>query len=366
MDPDDPPIVIRPDAYTSFGAPEGSTFCFITAPLWAERFVVECGDRYGGYVMETWHDDEDLARLLTRLPEHAHVFVVAPGRLISSPRQEELGARKVICMPCGSTPVSPEALARFLVTFEETDPHDQERRASGFFDALEEADYVDIVDERYGTTATLEYARRECIWNQQAGPVEWGEQQIAPAGELSVLPADVMSFDASRRLPLDGELALRGWPIVHRGSTPYDCADQNRLFHMLEPLRDHPVMIAIEDGLIIDHKPTAPEVFSAAGALEELFESDDRYRLVWEVGFGINTKFEIVPGNLGMNEVYGGRDGVVHIGIGLTPFTTYAPIVICPGASVWTDAGAFLLGGRPTQTRRIVRRKSPTCGCQEY
>ena len=45
-----------------------------------------------------------------------------------------------------------------------------------------------------------------------------------------------------------------------------------------------------------------------------------------------------------MNEVYGGTEGCLHWGLGLTPYTQYHLDIISPGTTVYTDAGEVVLG----------------------
>jgi hypothetical protein len=311
--------------------------------------------------MRTWEPGEDLVDVLDSLPEPAHVLVAAPGRLVTSPPPERIGRRKLVCFPAASTPLDPAAFAHYLSAFAATDPAALERRADAFFTAVGDAEALRIVDERHGTAATFDHLDEGYAWNQQAGPVDWGEQQIAPAGELSVLPADVMGFDPTRRLAIDGELALAGTPIVHGGAAPYDLDDQERRYRALATAADHPVILSVEAGVIVDHKATDASCAPAAEALAVLFDEDERYRIVLELGVGIHPDVALQPGNRSMNEVHGPGDGVVHLGIGLTPDTTYAPIVVCPDTTIRTADGAFVAGAR--RRRSLSRTKAVSCGC---
>ena len=92
-----------------------------------------------------------------------------------------------------------------------------------------------------------------------------------------------------------------------------------------------------------------------------LFAEDERYRVVWEFGIGLNTEVVPQPGNCGMNEVAGGGDGTLHLGFGLTPATAYALTFGCQGTELLDDRGRHLCGGKPV--RRLLRRRSADCGC---
>jgi hypothetical protein len=172
----------------------------------------------------------------------------------------------------------------------------------------------------------------------------------------------VTASSISRRLALDGELTLRGTPIVHGGSAPYDPGDQEYLYQALRHLEEAALTLVVADGVIVEHQATDPASRPAADALDRLFGQDERYRTVFEIGFGIHPDLELQPGNRAVNEVHGGRSGIFHLGIGLTPVTTYAPIVLCPDTTVRTDDGRFVAGARPD--RGPIRRvKSASCGC---
>src|SRR5262249_1546605 len=156
----------------------------------------------------------------------------------------------------------------------------------------------------------------------------------------------------------------RGEPIVHAGydTDPTLAWEQARLYERLAALRRHPVVIEVAAGVVTGCRAgsPAPEAARATRALDELFAADIRYRTVWELGFGINTGMSVVAANCGMNEVFGGTSGVVHLGLGLTPFTRFALTFLCPDTAVLDGAGATLLGStsdRPaTGSRGRLRR----------
>jgi len=81
--------------------------------------------------------------------------------------------------------------------------------------------------------------------------------------------------------------------------------------------------------------------------LEHMFAVDSRYRIVWEIGHALNVSLDILPGNHAMNEVYGGVEGCLHWGLGLTPFTQYHLDIISPYTSVIGGATGDVLLGTP-------------------
>ena len=87
------------------------------------------------------------------------------------------------------------------------------------------------------------------------------------------------------------------------------------------------------------------EAGRSGSPLEALFRIDSRYRKVWELGFAINTRHELLPGNTAMNETFGGTAGTLHFGLGLTPYTQYHLDIICPLTRVLSDRDEELIGG---------------------
>src|SRR5205823_2967146 len=132
--------------------------------------------------------------------------------------------------------------------------------------------------------------------------------------------------------------------------------------------------VEVEDGLITHCRAgtPAPEGVRAAAALNDLLAAESGYRTVWELGFGINVAMSVVPANCGLNEVYGGTDGVVHLGLGLTPFTRFALTFLSPATRLVDGTGETLLGNAIGQVAsgqadggrcRIRRTREASCGC---
>jgi hypothetical protein len=305
--------------------------------------------------------------LATEVPDGAHVLVVCPDRFLTSPGEDVLGDRQLAVLPAGSTPLTARQIRHFLAAAELTDVSAQAATAARFFDAVERTELVRIVDPRHGTEAVFRPAAADYVWNQQAGPLEPGEQQIVPAGELSVLPVEITDFDADVSMAVTGTLTLHGWPIVHRADVPSDLADQAELFAALRGLAASPVVVEVDHGVIQSHRALAEGGRRAAAALDKLFTEDPRYRTLWELGFGINAELRQLPENCGPNEVYGGPAGAFHLGLGLTPWTRFALTFSCPGSTVTDADGTVLLGGDRAGAapgrRRLSRRFSASCGC---
>jgi hypothetical protein len=339
-------IIIRPSRYRQFGAAEGSVFCLVTNTSISEKLVIEDDAAYREHVRISFDPGDSFDDLLARrIPEHAHVLVISPHCFFRSPRPDQIGPRrKLMAMACNSTPTPLDAIAHFLEAMERTDPARQEAFADRFFELGEASDCLEIVDTRHGTRAVFEHLNDAYVWNQQAGPVEWGEQQIVPSGEISVLPIDIVRFDASLRLAVNGEIALHGQAVLHSGTTPYLREDQSRIYNRLARLRDHAAIATVEDGMVTRLDATHPDAEPAVSMLESMFDVDSRYRILWEIGFAINTALEMLPGNFAMNEVHGGTNGALHWGFGLTPFTQYHLDITCFNTQVFGANNELLIG----------------------
>jgi hypothetical protein len=358
-------IVVRPDGCRAFGPP-APAFCLITDSDLANDFVIAEGSSYASTLIVGIGPDDDLGDALgATVPDPADVLVICRRSFLSSPDAALIGARRMIVMPCASTPVSTGQIRYFLTVLESADPGTQVARADAFFAAVGATPGLRLVDAKRGSSCEFDALRSEYVWNQQAGYLGAGEQQIAPPGELSVLPMEITDFDASRRLALDGELVLQGPSIVHAGYDQALAGRQAALYEQLSPLARHPVLFSVEAGAITGCGPGAAtaEAKQLAAVFDELFAADPRYRVIWELGFGINTDMQVVPANCGLNEPFGGTDGVVHIGLGLTPYTEFALTFLCPATALIGGSGAVVLG-RVRPATKLNRIRSASCGCR--
>jgi hypothetical protein len=357
------PIQLSARDFSQFGTP-AEHFRVIVNQASAGLVEAAAGPDGDGVTLEL-PDGVPLADFLNQhVPDGADVLAVCPDQLLSSPGSE-LGRRRLLVLPAGSTPLTAAQVQYFLGVATRGDAQAEAAAAQGFFDRLAEADSVAVVDDEQGTRAKFDPFVAGLVWNQQAGPLEPGEQQIAPAGELSVLPAEITGFDPDGRLPLDGELVLRGWPIVHSTPDADDRADQARIFGAIRSLAAAPIVAEIEGGVITGLRAVDARATAAVEALTELFALDSRYRIVWELGFGINPVLEVRPGNCGPNEVYGGPSGAIHLGIGLMPDTRHALTFAAAGSRLTADDGRTVFGPEPRVAAggRLRRVVSSSCGC---
>ncbi|WP_261554687.1 hypothetical protein [Frankia tisae] len=353
-------LVVDPARIRQFGDPTDTVFCLVTnASLLDDIRLVRTAQYLDYRILEFRGGEDEFARLMREeVPEQAHVLVMSPDCFFQSPPVDVLGPRrKLLGMACNSTPTDRATLRHFLRCVEATDPQAQEDFSDRFFELAERGEALEYRDARHGTAATLRLFDRELVWNQQAGLVDWGEQQIVPAGEISVLPIEIREFGDYLRLPLDGEIVIQGYPILHSGTPSFSRRDQERIHGELWPLHENAVVARVENGLITEMTSPDPAGHGILEMFEALFQVDSRYRIVWEIGHALNTTLDLLPGNHAMNEVYGSSEGCLHWGIGLTPYTQYHLDIISPGTVVTNDLGDVLLG-TPTVTSAMPL-KSP-------
>ncbi len=343
-------LAIRPGRYRQFRSSEGCTFCLVTNSDIVDRFLIEDNGSYTDYRTINYDHEGSFEEILREeIPECSHVFVVSPNTFFRSPNPKVLGSkRKLLAMACNSTPTPLEAIEHFLGVIERTDPQAQIAFAERFFKLGQASERLEIVDERYGTRAIFNHLDDSYEWNLQAGFLEWGEQQISPSGEISVLPADIWDFNPKLRLAINGEIVLQGLPILHSGEPSYLREDQARIFNQLQQIEHHALITSVEQGIVKSLRATHLDAEPAAEMLEAMFAVDSRYRIIWEVGFALNTSLDLLRGNYAMNEVYGGTNGVLHFGLGLTPYTQYHLDLICPRTLVYGEDGKLLLGSPST------------------
>ncbi|WP_180726147.1 hypothetical protein [Paraburkholderia largidicola] len=357
-------ININPSRIRAFGRATETHFVVVTNRSLNETLSIEQNGGYSSYRTVLFEHGQTFADLFKdQIPPRAHVLVISPDVFFQSPPQNMLGAhRKLLAMACNSTPTDIDAIRHFLAVIENTNPEKQQEHIDRFFDLGEKADYLEFSDEKNGTLARFNHLDESYLWSEQAGTLGDGEQQLAPSGEISVLPLRIQDFEENLRLDFNGTIALNGTPILHNGTPSFLRADQARLHGLLSSMSHDAVIATVENGVITsvgaDRAPDNP----AVAALQALFDVDSRYRILWEIGFGINTESRILPGNHAMNETYGGTAGAIHFGIGLTPYTQYHLDIICPNTTVKTSHGDYLIGGKPSS---IHRTRGAGCPCLE-
>ncbi|MEN2990100.1 hypothetical protein WG926_17405 [Tistrella sp. BH-R2-4] len=365
-------IVIDPTRMRQFGAPDGAVFVLVTNEEMAPCFDVRTGPGYAGAETVLFRAGDRFIDMLPHLPERAHILVASPRAFFQSPPSGTVGdGRKLIAMACNSTPTDIETLRHFVAMVEATDPDAQQIMVDRLFHHGERTPWLDFHDARHGTHARFNHLSEAYRWNEQAGILGWGEQQLAPSGEVSVLPLHIWDFDTDLSLDIEGELIIEGRPILHHGAPSYHPADQARIYGRLASIADGPILARVTKGAVTGLEALTPAGRPAVDMLERMFDIDSRYRALWEIGFAVNTALRLYDGNTAMNEVYGGVNGTIHLGLGLTPYTQYHLDIICPHLSVMAADGEVIFGapiaadmGEGTGVvGRMSRERSAACGC---
>lgn len=344
-------VSVHPERLSQFGSAADCNFYLVTNDSFADSFRIEGAAEYLSARVVALKESESFEEAITTLPGPAHILVVSPARFFQSPETDGLGPdRKLLAMACNSTPTTLTEVRHFLKIMEDTSATEQDAFSARFFDLAEQADRLEYANPVTGTVAHLDHFADGLVWNQQAGSLEWGEQQIVPSGEISVLPVEITDFDEKLYLPLEGEITLQGYPILHSGTPSFSRVDQARIHAALAAMEQHPIKAVVEGGHIVSLTAVDPGAEPAVAMLESMFEIDSRYRKVWEIGHALNTSLRILPGNHAMNEVYGGTAGCVHWGLGLTPYTQYHLDIIAPQTIVRSaaDPESILLRGEAT------------------
>jgi hypothetical protein len=343
-------LMVNPARFSQFGQVEDSVFCLVTNPEVVDQISVVQEAPYREYKTVLISDGEDFDQLLLdeTIPQDAHILIISPHRFFRSPEPEVLGPRrKLLAMASNSTPTSLPVIRHFLGVMERTSAQEQTAFSERFFELAESTDHLIYVDERHGTKAVLDHFAEGLVWNQQAGLLDWGEQQLVPSGEISVLPVQIFNFSEDLHLPLEGCFTYRGHPILHAGRPgTFSRHDQARLQREFAELEEHAIVCDVVNGKVTSLRPFETEGKRVAEMFERFFEIDSRYSLVWEIGHALNTSLDILPGNHAMNEVYGGTDGCLHVGLGITPYTQYHLDIILPDITVYTESGAVVLGNK--------------------
>ena len=340
-------IRIQPSDFKNFGDADRSTFCLVTTPEYRDVFTFAEDSKYVDSRVLTIESGDDFAQLLeASIPESAHILVILPSIYFKSPSREVLGnKRKLGVLACYSTPTSVDAIAHFIRIAARTDPALQDRMSEEFFEKGEAAERIRFIDPEYGTEAEFEHLEDNLSWHEQTGFLGWGQQQLFPSGEISVLPVSVFGQNINNQFQLSGKLAFKGRPVLHSGTPSFLPEDQERIYQDLATMESHAVIATLKDGVIMDLEATDPVCEPAKRMLQFMCRVDSRYSSLLEIGFGINTKLELFPGNSAMNEVYGHECGAVHWGLGLIPYTQYHLDIICPGTVVEAKNGKHIIGG---------------------
>ncbi|CAM3690046.1 hypothetical protein KIPE111705_20590 [Kibdelosporangium persicum] len=296
---------------------------FVASPT--VRAAVALDNRDGRRIEELeWNRDDDRARLIARFAELRAEGLSCDVLWIADDEfehflPEHISNVRLAAISFFSSPFSAAALRRYMRIIETCDYANERRIEKALIRCLDVAARIHFRTPVMETHAVFDH-RGATHWFSLNGALERGEQTVLPTGELSVLTDAAGDFSLSTPFALDGELVLRGTPIVHRGNRAVTEAETASAYQAMSTMLEYPVIARVEAGVVVGLRSPVRRHNPFAEALERLFSIDERYRKVHEIGFGTNVACaQLASGNFFPNE----RTPGVHFGFGLgghTPF----------------------------------------------
>jgi hypothetical protein len=290
-----------------------------------------------------------------------HIFCITSDSPFTSPLPDQLADSKLGVLPLFSTGFSVPKLEKALEIIFQLDYGSQYARSKELLSYLTEFDKITFEFGKHQTTLDLSSSGSQTYFFNQSGSIESGRQSVLPNGEVSLLTDGHGRYSSQSRFAMDGEIVLHGYPILHRGHCPCRtiCAQtlceakqpnemnyqaerryvstetQERIFWDLEAMAKYACLARVKDG-VIESMRTFNGSNSFVKRLNRMFESDENYRKIHEIGFGLNPcKGFFYGGNFLPNEMRFG----VHFGLGLTPYTEFHLDLACLPVSVFVRSG---------------------------
>jgi hypothetical protein len=236
---------------------------------------------------------------------------------------------KVACVTVPSALERHAAVIRTLNITQMTDYQEQIETENKLLHALEQSDYIEILDDD-DNSAIFDYRDAE-YWFSLNGVLGFGQQTVLPTGEVSVLAAPSGEYGQHRPFCFNGKLALTGGVLVHQGRDEIPRTETLALYSELDALRESKVIAEVTDGIIGRVVATSSAAKPVEQALDRLFSIDNRYRMIYEVGFGTNVQASPL---LHDNTVCEERHPGIHFGLGLGGFTDFHIDLLCPSLGV--------------------------------
>ncbi|HYO73816.1 MAG TPA: hypothetical protein VEU33_47895 [Archangium sp.] len=328
---------IRPSDFAGvFGKEFGDVFLLVTSPRVRERLQVE---RDSGVELaeQPWEGAHSRSALLARFEElrragrKASVVWIADDEF-EHYSNDELKGIKLAALSSFSAPFTVEALARTLAIVRDTDYQQELEIERSFLEKLDGGKRILFRSASPKAEATLEYQQLQ-HWFSLHGALSFGQQVVAPTGELSMLLNGSGEFDAVSRFPLDGQILLQGQPIVHRGSRTVALDETMKTYDALAAMREQPALVDVRGGEIVGvHPAGGGDAFCRS--LTQFLEREPLYRKIHEIGFGTSLQCKALRAeNFAANERYPG----VHFGLGLGGHTQFHIDLVCTKTDVLVE-----------------------------
>ena len=323
-------LTLRPaDFGPLFGNDLGEVFLLVTSPTVRERLNVESDGELE--LMEyTWTGPESRPMMVERFRElreaqRRGTVVWICDHEFEHYYPEQIAGLKLGAISYFSGSFSTASLSRCLEIIKRTDYSHELELESVFLDYLDRAQRIVFRCERYDTTAKWEHQEAE-HWFSLHGPIDFGQESVLPTGELSALTDESGGYSFHSRFNITGEIVLKGLPVVHRGNPTVTSAQTEKTFSVMSAMYDYPVVAKVNKGLIEAIYSPVPGANLFLDAMKKLFEEDERYRKIHEIGLGTNTHCSpLVLDNFFPNERFPG----VHFGLGLGGYTPYHHDLVC-------------------------------------
>lgn len=239
--------------------------------------------------------------------------------------EEDLANVKLAAISFFSDSYSPDSLRRYLQIIGATDYDYELALEEKLLGMLENAERVIFRAPRFGTEATFDHHDAE-HWFSLHGVLDWGQQTVLPTGELATLTDPSGEFRFESRFAVNGEIVLKGHPIVHRGNRGVTREETDSMYDALANMHRFGVVCRVTDGLIEEISSPTPGPNPLFAVIKSLFELDERYRKIHEIGFGTNAGCaRMLARNFFANERWPG----VHCGLGLGGFTPFHLDLAC-------------------------------------
>ena len=319
------PYLIKPHLFKQFGnTAEASGFFLIVDPQYKDKFKIDKTFNFYLKNQISYSKDVEIEDTISQIPDFSHVLIIAPHFLSTFSCLHH----KILCLGTGSTNMSFNDIVKTIKIMEATDISFQESWIRNFLSLLTENQQLKVIDSYSNTEAAFILSEGNEV-GIMGGLMDWGDCWASVSGECGFFPNNLINNPQNINLLFNGELTLLGTPVVSR-INEVDHSEQETIFKDLNTIKDNPVILKIQQGKIQDIICSNSSLNKAANRLKKLLGQNEKYSVIIEIAFGINTNMQIIPGNKLINEMYGGNNGCFHIGIGHKSWSDYHIDFICP------------------------------------
>ena len=329
-------VTLRPHDFAPlFGNEMGDVFLLVTSPRVRESLNVENPEPAFKLIEYSWTGPESRAGLIEKFRELQQANNQGTVIWITDHEFEHYDPELIKGLKLGaisyfSGSFSISSLTQCLEIIKKTDYSHELELEEALLDHLDGAQRIIFRSGKYNTNAIFEHQEAE-HWFSLHGPIGYGQQSVLPTGELSALTDESGGYSFYSRFNINGELVLKGLPVVHRGNKEITSDDTEKTFAVMSRMYDYPVVAKVKNGVIEDIYSPTPGENPFLKAMNKLFEDDERYRKIHEIGLGTNVLCApFVLDNFFPNERYPG----VHFGLGLGGYTSYHHDLVCSDTDI--------------------------------